>query len=151
MAVPAKRIDPAGLEARLPLLAEKMSAFPEVAAVYLYGSFARGRPRRLSDVDIAVLVGGDGKNRDPLAILNYVGAAVDALETDRVDLVILNEVPVVLRHEIFRHGRAVFVHDREALSRFREASMREYLDTIPLRREYAEAYFRRIRESGFAR
>jgi hypothetical protein len=39
----------------------------------------------------------------------------------------------------------------DALSRFRQESSREYLDTIPLRRTFEESYFRRIRRNGFGR
>jgi len=70
---------------------------------------------------------------------------------DQVDVVLLDRSPVVLRHEVFREGKLLLVRDPEALSRFRQESSREYLDTIPLRRTFEEAYFRRIRRNGFAR
>jgi len=80
-----------------------------------------------------------------------VVAACDALGTDRVDVVLLGRASIVLRHEVFREGTLLLVRDPEVLSRFREESSREYLDTIPLRRIFEEAYFRRIRRNGFAR
>ena len=81
----------------------------------------------------------------------YVAAASKTLGTDRIDVVVLNQAPVVLRHEVFRDGKLLFVRDRGGLSRFRVSSSREYLDTIPLRRTFEKAYFRRIREKGFGR
>lgn len=136
-------------DARFSALGARFSAFPEVVAVYLFGSSARGTRGKRSDVDIAVLIRAGGTSRRSLA--EYVQAACDALGTDNVDVVLLHRAPIALRHEVFREGKTVLVRDPEALTRFRLESSREYLDTIPLRRTYEEAFFRRVRRNGFAR
>lgn len=141
-------------DARLSALADRFSDFPEVVAVYLFGSVARETRRKLSDVDIAVLTRGARASRSRRAARSltvYVQAACDALGTDRVDVVLLDRAPIVLRHEVFREGKPLLVRDPEALSRFRLESSRVYLDTIPLRRTFEEAFFRRVRRNGFAR
>ena len=141
-------------DVRVSALGAGFSAFPEVVAVYLFGSMARGTGGNRSDVDIAVLTreGNAPRPRRPArALSTYVLAACDALGTDRVDVVLLDRAPVVLRHEVFREGTLLLVRDPEALSRFRQDSSREYLDTIPLRRTFEEAFFRRVRRHGFAR
>jgi predicted nucleotidyltransferase len=133
-------------------LGARFSAFPEVVAVYLFGSAARGTRGKRSDVDIAVLTRAGGTSRrGSRSLVEYVQAACDALGTDDVDVVLLRRAPVVLRHEVFREGKLLLVRDPEALSRFRLESSREYLDTIPLRRTFEEAFFRRVRRNGFAR
>ena len=133
-------------------LGARFSAFPEVVAVYLFGSAARGTRGKRSDVDIAVLTraGGTSRHRSR-SLVEYVQAACDALGTDDVDVVLLRRAPIALRHEVFREGKPLLVRDPEALSRFRLESSREYLDTIPLRRTFEEAFFRRVRRNGFAR
>lgn len=136
-------------DARFSALGARFSAFPEVVAVYLFGSSARGTRGKRSDVDIAVLTRARGTSRRSLA--EYVQAACDALGTDNVDVVLLHRAPIALRHEVFREGKTLLVRDAEALTRFRLESSREYLDTIPLRRTYEEAFFRRVRRNGFAR
>jgi len=140
-------------EARRSALEAGFSAFPEVVAVYLFGSAARGtRGGKHSDVDIAVLTRSRGTSpRRFRSLVEYVQVACDALGTDRVDVVLLDRAPVALRHEVFREGKPQLVRDPEALARFRLESSREYLDTIPLRRMFEEAFFRRIRRNGFAR
>jgi predicted nucleotidyltransferase len=139
-------------DARLSALGARFSAFPEVVAVYLFGSAARGTRGRRSDVDIAVLTRArETSQRRSRFLVEYVQAACDALGTDDVDVVLLHRAPVALRHEVFREGKPLLVRDPEALTRFRLESSREYLDTIPLRRTYEEAFFRRVRRSGFAR
>jgi predicted nucleotidyltransferase len=139
-------------DARRSALGARFSAFPEVVAVYLFGSAARGTRGKRSDVDIAVLTREMGiSRRRSRSLVEYVQAACDILGTDRVDVVLLDRAPVALRHEVFREGKPLLVRDPAALSRFRLESSREYLDTIPLRRMFEEAFFRRIRRDGFAR
>jgi predicted nucleotidyltransferase len=145
-------MSPEALARRIPLMAKNLSLLPEVAAVYLFGSFARGKTRRGSDVDIAIFTREFPSARPrhrPRS--EYVATVSKALGTDKVDVVILNRAPVVLRHEVFRDGKLLFIRDRGGLSRFRVRSSREYLDTIPLRRTFEKAYFRKIKENGFGR
>ena len=150
--IPAIRDNAAIPNARLFALVARFSTFPEVVAVYLFGSTARGTQGKRSDVDIAILTrAGETPRRRSRPLVEYVQAACDALGTDRVDVVLLGRASIVLRHEVFREGTLLLVRDPEVLSRFREESSREYLDTIPLRRIFEEAYFRRIRRNGFAR
>jgi len=139
-------------DARLSALGARFSAFPEVVAVYLFGSSARGDRGERSDVDIAVLTRArEISQRRSRSLVEYVQAACDALRTDNVDVVLLHRAPITLRHEVFREGKPLLVRDPGALSRFRLESSREYLDTIPLRRTFEEAFFRRVRRNGFAR
>jgi predicted nucleotidyltransferase len=139
-------------DARRSALGARFSAFPEVVAVYLFGSAARGTRGKRSDVDIAVLTVARGAStRRSRSLVKYVQAACDALGTDNVDVVLLHRAPIALRHEVFREGKPLLVRDPEALARFRLESSREYLDTIPLRRMFEEAFFRRVRRNGFAR
>jgi len=155
--VSARKIPSLGNSTAMPdasfsALGARFSAFPEVVAVYLFGSAARGTRGKRSDVDIAVLTRARGTSRRrSRSLVEYVQAACDILRTDRVDVVLLDRAPVALRHEVFREGKPLLVRDTGALSRFRLESSREYLDTIPLRRMFEEAFFRRVRRSGFAR
>jgi len=139
-------------DARCSAMGARFSAFPEVVAVYLFGSAARGTRGKRSDVDIAVLTRERGvSRRGSRSLVEYVQAACDVLGTDNVDVVLLRRAPIVLRHEVFRDGKPLLVRDPGELTRFRLESSREYLDTIPLRRTFEEAFFRRVRRNGFAR
>jgi len=139
-------------DARHSAMGTRFSAFPEVVAVYLFGSAVRGTRSKRSDVDIAVLTRAkETSQRRSRSLVEYVQAACDSLGTDNVDVVLLHRAPIALRHEVFREGKPLLVRDPGALSRFRLESSREYLDTIPLRRTFEEAFFRRVRRNGFAR
>lgn len=73
---------------------------------YLFGSLARGNDARQSDVDIAVLL-----ERLPGDLLGFTLTLIDELSAalgDRVDLVLLNESPPLLRHQVIKHGLVIY-------------------------------------------
>ena len=73
-------------------------------------------------------------------------AIVDCLGTERLDLVDLERAPPVLRVEIVRTGRPLYVADRALLQRFELASIHLYRDTNPLRRQQARYVRERFRQ-----
>src|SRR5205807_87036 len=81
----AERPLPRDLDERLTSLAEQWSRDPEIAALYLFGSRAKGVAGPRSDVDLAVVLGAhidEGQRfRKRLALLE---AATRALATDAV-------------------------------------------------------------------
>jgi len=80
-------------------------AFPNVWAIYVYGSFARGDESSTSDIDLAVLMPAEEKIDDPLGVISAVSARVHR----EVDLVDLRKVSDVLRREVLAEGRTLYV------------------------------------------
>lgn len=71
------------------------------ADVYLFGSWARGDPRRISDIDIAVLPRGPA----PAAILSRLREAFEESSIPYpVDVVDLREASPSLRDRVLREG-----------------------------------------------
>ena len=62
----------------------------------------------------------------------------------RVDLVDLRDASPVLRFEILRTGRPLYVANEEAQARFELATLHLYRDTAPLRRRQREYLQRRM-------
>jgi uncharacterized protein len=108
------------------------------AAVYLYGSVARGTARDDSDVDVAVLF-----ERDPPRTLEGLHADLaHALEEGvgrRVDLAVLNHAPVDLAHRVLRDGILVCDANRSARIQFEVRARNEYFDLEPYLRRYRRA------------
>jgi predicted nucleotidyltransferase len=109
-----------------------------IAAVYLYGSVARGTARESSDVDVAVLF-----ERDPPRTLEGLHGDL-ALDLDQrlgrtVDLVILNHAPVDLMHRVLRDGILVCDANRSARVRFEVRARNDYFDLEPYLRQYRRA------------
>ncbi len=110
----------------LPGAANYLESHPKVLFSYLFGSLAKGRPLPLSDVDIAVyladtLYGTDDK-------LDILGKLMDILQTDEIDLVLLNTASLPLVMNVLK-GKKIIV-DKDPLARhiFESLSMRKYFD-----------------------
>ena len=118
------------------VLSEFFAANPaNVAAVYLFGSVARGSASQTSDVDVGVLY-----SRPPAATL--LGQPFD-IEADLsaklgrpVQVVPMNGAPVDLIHRILRDGILVFEADRSARIAFEVRTRNEYFDLLPMLRLY---------------
>jgi predicted nucleotidyltransferase len=85
-------------------------------SAYLFGSHAKGRAHRESDVDVAVLLAWERypTAKDRFEARVRLGAAVGAaLRCARVDLVVLNDVPPALGRRIVTTGQRVFCADPE--------------------------------------
>jgi len=150
------RIDERGPEIRLDAAAldrlRRALDRDGVAAAYLFGSQAARSAGPLSDVDVAVWaapgLGSDQRFRLRLILL---GAASEALATDEVDLVILDDAPALLRHAAWREGLLLIDRDPRARVRGETGALVEYLDTKPLRATLAEGRRRRLAEGRFGR
>ena len=134
-------------------LAETSQRFarrPEVLVAYLFGSHARGKATRISDVDIAVLL-SEAVPRE--TYLDYRIALMQELtrifHSDEVQVVILNQAPPLLAYKVIVEGKPLFCRDEVARLRFRTDATRRYLDTKPLRRIQETATAQRIREARF--
>jgi len=106
-----------------------------IAAVYLYGSHAKGQETSRSDVDIALLFSGEAPGiEDRISMTEELSRASNR----DVDLVFLNEVPSILRMQVIRHGELVVCNDQSAVTRFVVSTLQEYFDLKRVRRPIEE-------------
>lgn len=110
-------------EARKTLAA--IQAHPKVVAVLLFGSWARGEPSPLSDVDIAVLLQAPDRHDE---------AEIGSLYSDQVDVVLFHRLPLYIQFEVLKTGQELFVRDEEAYAQIRHAVLRDYLEIAHLYR-----------------
>ena len=117
---------------------------PGIDRLVLFGSRARGRPRADSHLDVAVLPSTDdprGRRRVP----GEVAAALsDFAPLGRVDVVLLDEAPALLRQRIMEGGRVLLCRTPKRWRAWRVRTMREYGDMEPSRRLFREALRRRL-------
>lgn len=114
----------------------KLSAlFAEVGDVhlaYLFGSQAEGNVGPFSDYDVAILT-------DPAVDAPCLQAEVrhrlsQALETERVDVVLLNRAPIELAYAVIARGRLLFERDRATRVEFEADVLSRYGDYLPVLR-----------------
>jgi predicted nucleotidyltransferase len=110
----------------------------ELAAVYLYGSVARGEARLGSDVDVAVLF-----RETPPSTLEGIPALLEAelarAVGARVELLVLNRAPVDLVQRVLRDGILLLDRDRSLRIAFEVAARNRYWDLLPILRRYRKA------------
>jgi uncharacterized protein len=105
------------------------------AAVYLFGSVARGEARPDSDVDVAVLY---GKPIEPGLAGLKLGLAGDLEERlgRPVDLVVLDHQSPDFIHRVLCDGILVVENNRSARIHFEVTARNEYFDVLPRLQEY---------------
>jgi predicted nucleotidyltransferase len=117
---------------------------PGIAILVVFGSRARGTHRPDSDLDVAVLPDtADSRARRYLQADLAVALAHLAPE-GRVDVILLDEAPEVLRQRIMETGRVLLNRAPEAWKELRVRTMREYGDSEAYRRLYIEAQRQRL-------
>lgn len=142
-----RRSTPArGLE---PLIAF-LAAQPDVAAAYVFGSVARGEATPRSDLDIAVLLSPDPRSPEPG--WKRQAALAEALSriADRpVDVVVLNDAPPLLGHQVLREGQLIYERDPEARIEFEVRVGKIYADLQPMWAFFHQALERELKEGRF--
>lgn len=101
-------------------------AFPDIVAVWVFGSAQNGRILPNSDLDIAVLF-KSSPNIDKLADLR--AALQDALKIDEIDLLVLNAVDSITGFEAVS-GRTLFCRDPGRKAEFVSGIARQYEDDM---------------------
>ena len=113
-------------------LTRALSPREEILEAYLFGSRARGRARRDSDVDVAVYV---DEARVRAAAWGYrADLTTDlmvALGTNDVDVVVLNRASILLYHRVLRDGVRVLSRDLRATTTRAGQALSRYFDFLP--------------------
>ena len=102
--------------------------FPEILAVYLYGSHVEGRARADSDIDLGVVSSEAASSELRIKLLSLI---VD-LGIDRVDLVFLNESSALIRHAATMHNSIVYSREEFDPLSYQLRAVKEYTDMLPI-------------------
>ncbi|MBX3050966.1 MAG: nucleotidyltransferase domain-containing protein [Caldilineaceae bacterium] len=118
------------------------AAYPNVQAVYLFGSYATAHERPDSDADIALLLPhAQAKAAGPL-LMSDLRFALESQLGRSVDLINLRLVSTVLQKEIVATGRRIDCADRNAAAEFEMLVLSFYQKLNQERREILEEFFR---------
>lgn len=122
----------------------------EVKFAYLFGSHAKGLAHGLSDIDIAVFVDEEAL-RDKKYCYGFkaeiMADLMRALNTNKVDLVVINEAGPFLSLQVIKHGRLIYCADGDARRDFWITTMRRYDDAKRLM-DIQHHYMRKRIEAG---
>jgi predicted nucleotidyltransferase len=130
---------PANIEELLPEAVDYLRKREDIEFAYFFGGIGRGKRLPLSDIDIAIYL------RDSSEILGkkmeILGVLMNLLETDEIDLVILNGAPLTLKMKIVESKTIVVDHSPFLRHRFESLIMREYFDFSVVEKAILERRF----------
>jgi hypothetical protein len=143
---------PADHQALVDRLKRGLAARPEVLEAYLFGSRAGGGAQPHSDVDVAVFVDLRRLEDSGFGYAAELAAEVGRLlETDDVDVVLLNRAAPLLYHRVLRDGLRLFARDAKATTTREGRALSRYCDYVPHLRKIDAAYRARIESGDFGR
>ncbi|NLW22572.1 MAG: nucleotidyltransferase domain-containing protein [Tissierellia bacterium] len=98
--------------------------YEDIIFAYIFGSYAREKIRKDSDLDIAVYL------REEMDIDTYLEIKMQLSEICKreVDLILLNEAPPLLKFQIYKNNVLLFSRDKSIETRFKVRTLFEYSD-----------------------
>ncbi len=128
----------------LKILPQVFEKYPDIQAVYLFGSVVSGNTHAESDIDLAIVPLDKtlrSKKLDILADLTKNGF-------NSIDLVFLDTQDVILRFEAVRQNQLIYCRPNFDANSFYSLTLRQYFDFLPYLKIQREATKQRILQHG---
>jgi len=106
-------------------IVKTLSSKEEVLFAFLFGSAAKKKTSKLSDIDVGVYLGRSMSREEMIEKIVEISSELDP--NLKVDIVLLNEAPPSLAFEVIK-GKPLLVRDKKALKEFVYMTLRRYHD-----------------------
>lgn len=110
---------------------EKESKTNNVLLAYLFGSQLKGKTGPLSDYDFAVLLSKKPSFQFKYELKNKL---VNALDDEKVDVIILNNAHIELKYHVVATGKIIFQESSVIKTEFEADTLSRYFDYLPILR-----------------
>ena len=122
-----------------------------IKSAYLFGSAAKEKTGKLSDIDIGVLLDESLAKEDLLNLkLNLISEIISILGTDKIDLTVMNNAPVSLNYEIIKANKPLFVRNKTEKVEFEHQIMLKYLDRCYYDKRHSKLFLKKVAERGLS-
>ncbi len=130
-------------------LADFFSKQEHIRLAYLFGSVAKGKAGKLSDIDVAVLLDESLNKKQRFDLqLELISDISEILKTDKIDLVVINEAPLSLKFEIIKANYPLFIRDRMEKIDFEQRVMSRYLDRRYYEKRASSEFLKKVAVKG---
>lgn len=133
-------------ELDLALLRKYFTDKDEIIVAYLFGSAVTGKEGLKKDIDIAVLVNDESAERYTETYSEIYFDLIKLLNREDIDVVIVNDAPLLLRMEVLRNKKIIYERDVEKRVDFEARTIIEYLDWKPMWNFFIDDLENKIRE-----
>jgi predicted nucleotidyltransferase len=120
--------------------------YPDVQAIYLFGSYGTEDERQDSDADIALLLPPELAKNTKNLIISPLHDELEALLKKKVDLLNLRYISTVFKKEVVMTGRCIYTGDWYAVEEFEMLTISFYQK---LNQERAEVLAEGLRSGKF--
>ncbi len=107
-------------------LIEKLQHFlsddENVIFAVIFGSYARGKHKKGSDIDVGIFF---RDTPEGLKLLNLINRLSELIGKN-VDVVVLNKASAFVRHQIMKNKVVLIIKDRTIYCHFREKTISDY-------------------------
>ena len=120
------------------ILKEYFKGRDEILFAYIFGSLATRTSNKLSDIDIAIFIDVKKINEKDYRYGYQAEILTDLmqrLKTNKVDLVILNSAPVLLKHRVIYFGKLIYSIDERERVKFQVDTINRYTDYKMLKKK----------------
>lgn len=134
---------------RIPVLIEQIEKDTDIVALYAFGSLATGDLKPLSDLDFGIIVSGKINKQERFdKHLDLIGIFNNILQTDEVDLIMMNDAATRFSHHIIKSGKLLYCSSKLGLAEFIDKTVKLYLDFRYFRDAFDDAFLKGIGYSG---
>lgn len=113
----------------------------EIEFAYLFGSIAKGKENKLSDIDIAVKFKNNYNNMKDMLIRGEIIDFASKFFDKNVDIISLDKASIFLKYEVIKDG--LIIKDNLNRATFESLVLREYFDF----KYYSDIYNEKILEN----
>ena len=114
------------------IIIDILKSVPGIRLVYLFGSRIDGNVGPLSDYDLGVFI---DRLKDGPQICSLISHSLaKKLQTNNIDVILLNRVPIELAFSIIAHGALLYERDIQTKVEYEARIMSMYFDYLPVLR-----------------
>jgi predicted nucleotidyltransferase len=114
-----------------------------IKLIYIYGSYAKGKEKEGSDIDIAVLFDEIEYSKNPLTALEIIhdtAVKIERLIKKDVDIHILNRASLIYSYVVVTTGIPAYMSSKTELYRYQNKVLGMFFDFKPFFEKYISTY-----------